>query len=113
MGTGHDVDRDVIVGRRVRCESGDGLIDGREEGLLRVAAVDDDGEVDRIVAFEMGVSSFDPRAVVEADGKAAGVDGLGDLLAARREDEDGNLDEVGVDVKGGYGRTLLCGWGGR
>jgi len=109
------VDRNVVVG----AEGLGGESENRvgESGLQVVgvtAGVEEDGEIDGVVALEPHMRWVKVWSGIETDVEFIGGDGW-EWLEKGAEDQSGDLNEVGVDVQGVGGivwgcRLLL--WGG-
>ena len=70
------IDGDAIVGlERLVGEGQDGVAEGGLQGEGVATEVEEDGEVDGVVAFEPNVGGVKARAGVERDVELAGVDG--------------------------------------
>jgi len=79
-------------------ETGESDREVPHDGVMAVAGVDQDGEADRIIAFEAHLSGVEWRASVKTDVELC--EGYGwERLMSLTEDERGDLDEVGVDVQ--------------
>ncbi len=89
-------------------------LDGGCESVFEVAGVaaevDEDGEGDGVVAFDLELGWVEDGAGVEADVESFARDG-GDGAKLLGEDEGGDLDEVGVDVEGVGGGVWRWGSG--
>ena len=110
-GAVHGVDGDVVVGVKgfrgrdlggvegVGNEFCEVVNEGLDDGGLRAADVEQDGERDGVVAFDAHFCGVEDGAAIEGDVEFFAGDGR-KLLEVFAEDDGGELHEVGVDVEG-------------
>jgi putative CocE/NonD family hydrolase len=101
----------VARGEEVRGEGGEGGVERVEDLLLVSGGVEDDGEGERVVAFDAHLGGVEGGAGVDAEDELVGGD-VGQRGEGGTDDEGGDLDEVGVDVEDVGGGLLRGGWEG-